>query len=153
MLKATLSLFCLAALFNSGGGKVVEGINKLTGIAADEGTDAIKEAAGLAKNKSGAKAVDAVGKIMEGLFGAGANIAGEGVDAVGTILEGIGGGVAKIAGEGVKTRPSVAQSIINMGNQVLEDQLLDTAGDILDNLIDLGENARVLKRVIKAINN
>ena len=49
---------------------------------------------------------------------------------------------------------------INRGNQDaqansgnLEDQLLDAAGDVLDNIIDLGEKAKVLKRVIQAINN
>ena len=33
-----------------------------------------------------------------------------------------------------------------------KDQLLAAAGDILDNLIDLGENAKVLKRLTQAIN-
>ena len=58
------------------------------------------------------------------------------------------------------------QAINNSGNQgaqantnpqfdanSLEDQVLDTAGDILDNLINLGENAKVLKRLTQAINN
>ena len=33
-----------------------------------------------------------------------------------------------------------------------KDQLLAAAGDILDNLIDLGKNAKVLKRLTQAIN-
>ena len=33
-----------------------------------------------------------------------------------------------------------------------KDQLLAAAGDVLDNLIDLGENAKVLKRLTQAIN-
>ena len=34
-----------------------------------------------------------------------------------------------------------------------QDQLLAAAGDVLDNLIDLGENAKVLKRLTQSINN
>jgi len=69
--------------------------------------------------------------------------------------------VKKSIEEAIKDKESMATG--NQGAQAntgprfvknnLEDQLLAAAGDVLDNLIDLGENAKVLKRLTQAINN
>ena len=41
----------------------------------------------------------------------------------------------------------------NQGAQpAISEELLAAAGDVLDNLIDLGKNAKVLKRLTQAIN-
>jgi len=166
MSKAISSLFCVAVLFSSGlvlakpgTGGAIKGIDK----AGDLANNAIEGLAdSLDPNSLEAQGIGLGGDILDSLIDTLGDLAGGAINAgekAGDLAN--AGYDAAIAGINRGT-----QAINNSGNQgaqantnpqfdanSLEDQVLDTAGDILDNLINLGENAKVLKRLTQAINN
>ena len=89
---------------------------------------------------TGEQIADFFGTVVEGALGALGNLGDSQLSQV----------CAKV-GLKKKANPNPNPNIFDTNN--LEDQLLAAAGDVLDNLIDLGENAKLLKRLTQAINN
>jgi len=153
MSKAILSLFCVAVLYSSGlvlakpqAGDTVKKLSDKGGDLANKAIEGL--AAGYDPNSLEAQGIGLAGDLVNGLVDGLGGLAGSAINSAQT--------AGKKAGDLANAGYDAAKAGLNKATDTAiseNDQLLAAAGDVLDNLIDLGENAKVLKRLTQSINN